>query len=33
MSSKTINFGNIDIANDKLFTLFSGMNALASRDI
>ena len=33
MSQKTITLGNIDIANDKPFVLFGGMNVLESRDL
>lgn len=33
MSNKTIKLGNIDIANDKPFVLFGGMNVLESRDM
>src|SRR5690606_27764061 len=33
MSHKTIRVGNIEIANDKPFVLFGGMNVLESRDL
>ena len=33
MSQKTIRVGNIEIANDKPFVLFGGMNVLESRDL
>ncbi|MCO4798196.1 MAG: 3-deoxy-8-phosphooctulonate synthase [Colwelliaceae bacterium] len=33
MSISQIKLGNIDIANDKPFTLFGGMNVLESRDL
>lgn len=33
MQQKTISLGNIDIANDKPFVLFGGMNVLESRDM
>ncbi|MFC0322976.1 3-deoxy-8-phosphooctulonate synthase [Gallibacterium melopsittaci] len=33
MQNKTIKLGNIDIANDKPFVLFGGMNVLESRDM
>src|SRR5574344_394896 len=33
MSQKIIRVGNIDIANDKPFVLFGGMNVLESRDL
>ncbi|WP_063664526.1 3-deoxy-8-phosphooctulonate synthase [Aliivibrio fischeri] len=32
-NQKTIKIGNIDVANDKPFTLFAGMNVLESRDL
>ncbi len=32
MSQKTIRVGNIEIANDKPFVLFGGINVLESRD-
>ncbi|MDP2560937.1 3-deoxy-8-phosphooctulonate synthase [Psychrobium sp. 1_MG-2023] len=33
MEQKTIKVGNIDVANDKPFVLFGGMNVLESRDM
>lgn len=33
MSSKVINIGEIELANDKPFVLFGGMNVLESRDL
>ena len=33
MTQKTIRVGSIDIANDRPFTLFGGMNVLESRDM
>lgn len=33
MNQKTVNVGNIDVANDKPFVLFGGMNVLESRDL
>ncbi|MFL0798767.1 MAG: 3-deoxy-8-phosphooctulonate synthase [Cellvibrionaceae bacterium] len=33
MSQKTIAIGNIQVANDKPFVLFGGMNVLESRDL
>lgn len=33
MSNKIINLGSIEIANDKPFVLFGGMNVLESRDL
>ena len=33
MSQKTIRVGNIEIANDKPFVLFGGINVLESREI
>ncbi len=33
MTQKTIRVGNIEIANDKPFVLFGGMNVLESRDL
>jgi 2-dehydro-3-deoxyphosphooctonate aldolase (KDO 8-P synthase) len=30
-NQKTVKIGNIDVANDKPFTLFAGMNVLESR--
>jgi len=33
MGSKIIKVGDIDVANDKPFTLFGGMNVLESRDM
>ena len=33
MSQKTLKLGNIEIANDKPFVLFGGMNVLESRDL
>lgn len=33
MSNKTIKLGSIEIANDKPFVLFGGMNVLESRDL
>ncbi len=33
MSQKTIRVGNIDIANDKPFVLFGGINVIESRDL
>ncbi len=33
MTQKTVNIGNIAVANDKPFTLFAGMNVLESRDL
>ena len=33
MTQKTVNIGNIPVANDKPFTLFAGMNVLESRDL
>ncbi|AYG43845.1 3-deoxy-8-phosphooctulonate synthase [Pseudomonas sp. Leaf58] len=33
MSQKTLRVGNIEIANDKPFVLFGGMNVLESRDL
>ena len=33
MQQKTIKVGNIDVANDKPFVLFGGMNVLESRDM
>ncbi|MUI54113.1 3-deoxy-8-phosphooctulonate synthase [Aliivibrio fischeri] len=32
-NQKTVKIGNIDVANDKPFTLFAGMNVLESRDL
>ncbi|ACY49939.1 3-deoxy-8-phosphooctulonate synthase [Vibrio alginolyticus] len=33
MNQKTVNIGHIEVANDKPFTLFGGMNVLESRDL
>ncbi|MDE1231494.1 3-deoxy-8-phosphooctulonate synthase [Vibrio aestuarianus] len=33
MNQKIVNVGNIEVANDKPFTLFGGMNVLESRDL
>lgn len=33
MESKTIQVGAVDVANDKPFTLFGGMNVLESKDL
>ena len=33
MQNKIVKIGNIDVANDKPFVLFGGMNVLESRDI
>ena len=33
MSQKSIRVGNIEIANDKPFVLFGGINVLESRDL
>ncbi|WP_412034852.1 3-deoxy-8-phosphooctulonate synthase [Vibrio europaeus] len=33
MNPKTVNVGNIEVANDKPFALFGGMNVLESRDL
>ncbi|SMF05583.1 2-dehydro-3-deoxyphosphooctonate aldolase (KDO 8-P synthase) [Alteromonadaceae bacterium Bs31] len=33
MQHKIVKVGNIDVANDKPFTLFGGMNVLESRDL
>ena len=33
MEQKTITVGSVDVANDKPFTLFGGMNVLESRDM
>ena len=33
MTNKIVKVGNIDVANDKPFTLFGGMNVLESRDM
>ncbi len=33
MEQKTVNVGAIDVANDKPFVLFGGMNVLESRDL
>ncbi|MDD7569830.1 MAG: 3-deoxy-8-phosphooctulonate synthase [[Actinobacillus] rossii] len=33
MTNKTVKIGNIDVANDKPFVLFGGMNVLESRDM
>ena len=33
MAQKTVKVGNIEIANDKPFVLFGGMNVLESRDL
>jgi len=33
MNQKTVNIGNIPVANDKPFVLFGGMNVLESRDL
>ena len=33
MSNKVIGLGAIEIANDKPFVLFGGMNVLESRDL
>ena len=33
MQSKTVVIGNIEVANDKPFVLFAGMNVLESRDL
>lgn len=33
MNQKTVNIGNIEVANDKPFALFGGMNVLESRDL
>ncbi|WNO10345.1 3-deoxy-8-phosphooctulonate synthase [Teredinibacter sp. KSP-S5-2] len=33
MSSKVINIGDVELANDKSFVLFGGMNVLESRDL
>ena len=33
MNSKTIRVKDIDVANDKPFVLFAGMNVLESRDL
>ena len=33
MTQKIIRVGNIEIANDKPFVLFGGMNVLESRDL
>ena len=33
MTQKTVRVGKIDIANDKPFVLFGGINVLESRDL
>ena len=33
MTNKTIHLGKIEIANNKPFVLFGGMNVLESRDL
>ncbi|WP_342639132.1 3-deoxy-8-phosphooctulonate synthase [Vibrio metschnikovii] len=33
MKQKTVSFGGVDVANDKPFVLFGGMNVLESRDL
>lgn len=33
MNQKTVKIGQIEVANDKAFTLFGGMNVLESRDL
>ncbi len=33
MEQKIVNIGDIQVANDKPFTLFAGMNVLESRDL
>ena len=33
MQNKIVKIGNIDVANDKPFVLFGGMNVLESRDM
>jgi len=33
MNQKTVKIGDIDVANDKPFVLFGGMNVLESRDL
>ena len=33
MSQKTIRVGSIEIANDKPFVLFGGINVMESRDL
>ncbi|VEI48909.1 2-dehydro-3-deoxyphosphooctonate aldolase [Actinobacillus equuli] len=33
MNNKIVKVGNIEVANDKPFTLFGGMNVLESRDM
>jgi len=33
MTIERIQFANIEVANDKPFTLFGGMNVLESRDL
>ena len=33
MEQKTVKIGELDVANDKPFTLFAGMNVLESRDL
>jgi len=33
MENKTIRVGNVDVANDKPFVLFGGMNVLESKDL
>lgn len=33
MINRTVKVGNIDVANDKAFVLFGGMNVLESRDL
>ncbi|WP_102505136.1 3-deoxy-8-phosphooctulonate synthase [Salinivibrio kushneri] len=33
MNNKVVSIGNIDVANDKPFVLFGGMNVLESRDL
>ena len=33
MKQKTITVGSVEVANDKPFTLFGGMNVLESRDM
>ena len=33
MQNKIVHVGDIDVANDKPFVLFGGMNVLESRDM
>lgn len=33
MTDKIVKVGNIEVANNKPFTLFGGMNVLESRDM